>query len=114
MPSRPWRHGSASLKMRHEFARNLSVSDWRWKLRLFASADLVGSTAYKATQRTSATPDWAALFREFFRDFPTFVKDLYSSLPPKHKECAEQLKPWKFLGDEILFVAELKNCYEAL
>ena len=106
--------GSASPRMRHKFVRNLSVTDWRWKLRLFASADIVGSTAYKASQPSSATPDWASVFREFFREFPVFVENHYSKLPEKHTSCAETLKPWKFLGDEILFVAELKSCNEAL
>ena len=90
------------------------MSDWRWKLRLFASADLVGSTAFKATQSASPTPDWPATFREFFRDFPAFLETRYAALSAAHRRCEQFLKPWKFLGDEILFVVELKGWHEAL
>jgi hypothetical protein len=90
-----------------------SVPDenWRWKLRLFASADLVGSTAYKVSQSKNKTPNWASTFREFFHDFPRWLENIYSKLPTsKHGECPkEKLKPWKFLGDECLFEVELKN-----
>jgi hypothetical protein len=100
--------------MQHESEKNPSASDLRWKLRLFASADLVGSTAYKASQATNKTPDWASTFREFFRDFPLFLDGQYSQLPEKFIVPKERLEPWKFLGDEILFVVELKCCLEAL
>lgn len=79
---------------------------WRWKLRLFASADLVGSTAFKAAHGDSR---WAATFKEFFSDFPQFAEAAYADLPPKLLGCAERLKPWKFSGDEILFWVELRS-----
>lgn len=79
---------------------------WRWKLRLFTSADLVGSTAFKAARGDSC---WAATFKEFFSGFPQFVEAAYADLSPKLPECAERLKPWKFSGDEILFWVELRN-----
>jgi hypothetical protein len=83
---------------------------WRWKLRLFASADLVGSTAFKAQQTNTRSPDWVPTFTEFFRDFPAEVQAQYATLPTLPAHCgvvAEQLRPWKFLGDEILFWVEL-------
>ncbi len=82
---------------------------WRWKLRLFASADLVGSTAYKVNQSRNKTPDWASTFREFFNDFPAYLLKQYEALPSsKHGKCPKTaLKPWKFLGDECLFETEL-------
>lgn len=79
---------------------------WRWKLRLFASADLVGSTAFKAMH---GGVNWAATFKEFFSDFPQSVEAAYASLPEKLVACTERLKPWKFSGDEILFWAELRD-----
>jgi hypothetical protein len=88
---------------------------WRWKLRLFASADLVGSTAYKAGQGDKRSPEWVSTFTEFFRDFPDAVRTQYDKLP-KSKHCpkvSNQLSPWKFLGDEILFWVELQRHQDA-
>jgi hypothetical protein len=85
---------------------------WRWRLRLFASADLVGSTAYKAIQNSRESPDWVPTFTEFFQAFPDAVVQSYSTLPKHSSHCPEVgsvLKPWKFLGDEILFSVELQR-----
>ena len=88
-----------------------SESDpWQWKMRLFASADLVGSTAYKASQWDKRIPDWATTFRDFFDKFPGFVEKKYDSLPNFDHGFARpdrRLTPWKFLGDEALFVVDL-------
>jgi hypothetical protein len=84
------------------------ATDWTWKLRLFASADLVGSTAYKQA-KSEVTQEWAGTFKEFFRGFPGAVKAAYDRVPSKCPECAEQLSPWKFSGDEILFNTRLTN-----
>ncbi len=100
--------------MQRESENNLSKSDLGWKLRLFASADLVGSTAYKATQAASKTPEWAVTFREFFRDLPLFIEEMYSQLPEKLPKPTHRFRPWKFLGDEILFEVILTCCHEAL
>jgi len=78
--------------------------DWKWKLRLFASADLVGSTAYK---QVKATAEWARTFREFFKDFPDAVESAYNNVPQKCSTCTQKLSPWKFSGDEILFNTQL-------
>lgn len=83
---------------------------WRWKLRLFASADLVGSTAFKAAHGDSR---WAPTFKEFFSGFPQFINASYANLPGKLADCDERLTPWKFSGDEILFWAELRNYQHA-
>ena len=90
--------------------------NWRWKLRLFASADLVGSTAYKAATSAKQVPTWASTFIGFFRDFPDFVDSQYAKVttkPSKLPNCENRLKPWKFLGDEILFTVELTNHTQA-
>jgi hypothetical protein len=89
------------------------VADWRWKLRLFVSADLVGSTAYKSNT-TADKPEWAATFKEFFRDFPVAVERAYSKEPQSSWNCLEHLAPWKFSGDEILFWVELHDYRESI
>jgi hypothetical protein len=84
------------------------MPDWEWKLRLFASADLVGSTAYK--QSKADTPQhWAPTFKEFFRSFPAAVETAYGQLPIKCPACQDKLVPWKFSGDEILFHTTLED-----
>lgn len=85
----------------------------RWRLRLFLSVDLVGSTALKARDE-----HWLTLFKTFFREFPVNVSAAY-----RHAEIAELIErtglpppsppsPWKFAGDEILFEATLENHLE--
>ena len=92
-----------------------STSDpWRWKLRLFASVDLVGATAYKASKSPEGSPAWVATFTGFFEEFPGAIQSQYSNLPQHPTHCTtteERLRPWKFLGDEILFTVVL-NRYE--
>jgi len=90
-----------------------SMPDWSWKLRFFASADLVGSTAYKQS-KSGSTQEWARTFKEFFRSFPETVAAAYSRVPDKCPKCNERLLPWKFSGDEILFNAQLLNHHEVL
>lgn len=84
------------------------MPDWRWKLRLFTSADLVGSTAYK--QSKSASPaEWAATFKGFFNEYPAAVSDGYAAVPERCPRCEQKLAPWKFSGDEILFHVEVND-----
>jgi hypothetical protein len=67
-----------------------SSDAWRWKLRLLASADLVGSTAFKVPR---AGAHLAPTFREFFVDFPSFVDAQYASLPPRISAPPVRLQP---------------------
>jgi hypothetical protein len=96
--------------MQRESAEIQSAQDdpWRWKLRLFVSTDLVGSTAFKAS---SAQKSWAPTFKEFFRDFPPTLNAGYDLIPSQFKQPAGRLATWKFSGDEILFWVEL-SCHE--
>jgi len=72
----------------------------------------VGSTAYKAATSDRQVPTWASTFIGFFRDFPEFVDGQYAKVTAgasKLPGCQHRLKPWKFLGDEILFTVELTD-----
>ncbi|MGR3760730.1 hypothetical protein ACUXV3_11460 [Roseobacteraceae bacterium NS-SX3] len=82
----------------------LKVPDYR--IRLFLSVDLTGSTAFKSKNDRSR---WRAAFRDFYGRFPRSFEDSFS------KKCTEiggmsqeekDAKPhvWKTIGDEILFV----------
>ncbi len=85
------------------------MSEWNWKLRLFLSADLVGSTAFKSSKVDRYAPEWAPTFKDFFRDFPPAVNAAYQRVPQGCQACEERLTPWKFSGDEILFWVQLNN-----
>lgn len=78
------------------------------------SADLVGSTAYKASNEHDKprdgklSPPWVDDFRQFYKDFPIKVEEAYKQLIPSSDPCNEPLKDsyprvWKTIGDEIVF-----------
>ncbi|MGZ0175142.1 MAG: hypothetical protein ACKVHE_37085, partial [Planctomycetales bacterium] len=85
------------------------MSDWAWELRLFCSAGIVGSTAFKAQNSPSKRPEWASTFSEFFRFFPQAVDAAYEKLPVGFHKPAAALQAWKFVGDEILFSVAITN-----
>ncbi|MBC8290294.1 MAG: hypothetical protein H8E37_08250, partial [Planctomycetes bacterium] len=87
--------------------------DWNWELRLFCSADIVGSMAFKATTPETRT-EWASTFSEFFHFFPQRVAAAYANLPVGFVECSSLLEPWKFSGDEILFSCPVQNHRECV
>jgi hypothetical protein len=98
--------------------RSDSDDSLAWKLRLFLSADLVGSTAYKASQSRGSPEEglpqeWASTFKEFFHEFPSAIEANYAQLPKGCVPCKLRIKPWKFLGDEILFWVQLASHKEA-
>lgn len=75
-------------------------------LRLFLSADLAGSTAFKQ----SGEPDeWQKFFRNFYRQLPAYIirHAVRRALP------ANQLKVWKLIGDEIVFSTQLTRWNQA-
>ncbi|MDB6133874.1 MAG: hypothetical protein JWM59_2117 [Verrucomicrobiales bacterium] len=72
-------------------------------LRLFLSADLAGSTAFK--QNCSAN-EWQNFFGEFYRQLPAYVD-------PKFGPNESRLSLWKTIGDEIVFSAGLATSGDA-
>jgi len=92
--------------------------DFAWKLRLFLSVDLIGSTAYK---HQIGDADWCVTFLDFYRDYPYRVKQAYTKLPDwatSFLDTSETKIPvprlWKLLGDEILFFVELSDYRETV
>jgi hypothetical protein len=89
---------------------------YRFRYRIFASADIIGSTAFKSGQAKQGEP-WAHVFRGFFDEFPKVLAAEFDRLDEllipgaKPSACMEV---WKFAGDEILFVAELVRHEEAV
>lgn len=93
--------------------------DIPWRLRVFFSVDLIGSTAYKSGKTKVSKGDelsasWAEDIKGFLTDFPKRVKAAYSNLPELVDLPTEKLQVWKFSGDEILFCAELHGFRESL
>lgn len=83
---------------------------WKWKLRAFFSADVIGSTAYKYSEVGAlGNPQWASTFTEFYKEFPVAVERGYANVPESVPDCEAQIEPWKFSGDEILFHVQLAN-----
>lgn len=75
-------------------------------LRLFLSADLAGSTAYK---QNTPPYEWQQFFRSFYRQLPARVIH-------QAEACGapgDLLKVWKLIGDEVVFSRLLTGEQEA-
>jgi hypothetical protein len=89
-----------------------------WKYRVFASVDLVGSTEYKS--RAGDSKLWIETFENFFDEFPTTLNRLVADLAGrKDVNLREEAVPgkwfiWKFVGDEILFFADITRHEQVL
>lgn len=75
-------------------------------MRLFLSADLAGSTAYK---QNSPPEQWQRFFRSFYQEFPALVVRHSLSLGL----AEDSLAVWKLIGDEVVFSRELRHWEEA-
>ncbi|WP_197058924.1 hypothetical protein [Paracoccus sanguinis] len=86
-------------------------------MRLFLSADLVGSTAFKGESKFSSSgetdpfPRWVAPFRTFYQEFPRFLDKSYKDCCRQDYEKLEPSRPklWKTIGDEIIFCTRVLN-----
>nr|BDD45679.1 hypothetical protein 2 [bacterium] len=65
-------------------------------LLLFLSFDVVGSTAYK--QRHYNDKDWVQTFKDFFKYLKSAFDEDFGQ---------DQVKPFKYLGDELILVVDL-------
>ena len=83
--------------------------------RLFLSADIAGSTAYKQRKMVSDVETWPSVFIKFFQGLPGYFKD---SLATRSEEMrreestfSEASAPvlWKAIGDEIVFWQDVKH-----
>lgn len=84
-----------------------------YRVRLFLSVDLTGSTAFK--HNTANTLIWIKAFKSFYQQFPSMLIKNYRSIatPTRHISAAEKKdghpKLWKTVGDEILFCCTLTS-----
>ena len=87
-----------------------------YRVRLFLSVDLVGSTAYKS-RSDDRNLSWLKAFQKFYSEFPalftaefTRSREARRHLDGDITECGP--KVWKTIGDEILFVNRVDTVVE--
>lgn len=84
-----------------------------YRVRLFLSVDLSGSTAFKNSEageeRERASPKWVTTFETFYRDFPAKFRTNYASIknPQSGNDGCPSL--WKAVGDELIFCGRVNN-----
>ncbi|MEM9717172.1 MAG: hypothetical protein AAF826_11710, partial [Pseudomonadota bacterium] len=79
-----------------------------YRVRLFLSIDLSGSTAFKNSKEgqdrsEGATPYWVGVFQNFYSDFPSLFASHFERL--KNSSVGSDFCPklWKAVGDELVF-----------
>jgi class 3 adenylate cyclase len=81
--------------------------------RLFLSADIAGSTAYKQKHLDTHTAEWPSVFIKFFLGLPGHfnaeAQDLVEKVRRSPYEPAPEPVMWKAIGDEVVFWQEVKN-----
>lgn len=86
------------------------MADWgeflRPQLRLFLSADVQDSTAFKQQAEAEKPYPWQNFFLGFFRDFPSRVERSFA-------DNGLSVDLWKLLGDEVVFSLELRDSAHA-
>lgn len=85
----------------------------QFRVRLFLSVDLSGSTAFKNSHdgevREHASPKWVTTFETFYRDFPAKFRSAYTGMktPQSGNDVCPDL--WKAVGDELVFCGRVNN-----
>jgi hypothetical protein len=85
-----------------------------YRVRLFLSVDLSGSTAFKNSKEgekieQGATPKWVSVFQHFYSDFPARYRTNFQklvSVAVGDDGCPEI---WKAVGDELVFCGCVSN-----
>lgn len=85
-----------------------------YRVRLFLSVDLTGSTAYKHDK--SNRFEWIKVFQKFYGDFPKTLTNFYKDIGQKANLSSEEIndgipKLWKTVGDEILFCCRILSIH---
>jgi hypothetical protein len=92
-------------------------------LRVFLSADVVGSTAMKqrdtshgasnGRDRLLACTQWFAALQRFYIEMVRNVETVWSEFSNDSEACEEEIGPeprlWKTIGDEVLYSKDLTN-----
>jgi hypothetical protein len=79
------------------------------------SADVAGSTAYKAEADGlgSAEPGWLTVFSNFYANFPIMLMG-QTAVEMMDEESLPEISVWKALGDELIMTAKIESAEEAM
>lgn len=85
-----------------------------YRVRLFLSVDLSGSTAFKNSdsgevRHDGAAPKWVTVFQQFYTDFPALFRDEYHQQTNGTVGNDGCPKLWKAVGDELVFCGRISN-----
>lgn len=85
-----------------------------YRVRLFLSVDLTGSTAFKHSK--SSPLEWLKAFQQFYGTFPRKLSEFYQQIGQSAGLSNEELesgspKLWKTVGDEILFCCKIESVH---
>lgn len=85
-----------------------------YRVRLFLSVDLTGSTAYKHSHKNPLA--WIKSFQKFYGDFPRILLQTYQKVGKSIKLNKAEIddgspKLWKTVGDEILFCCRIMSIH---
>lgn len=89
----------------------------QYRVRLFLSVDLAGSTAFKNKQENPI--DWVPKFKDFYSSFSDTFSAKYEAFCSRHTEKCDEFrselpKLWKTVGDEVIFVNRVTSAAQAL
>lgn len=92
------------------------VSPADYRVRLFLSADLSGSTAYKNSpaglERQDGVPTWVSAFQNFYVEFPSLLEDIYARKQVGTVTGGRCPQLWKAIGDELVFCGRVYSRVE--
>lgn len=85
-----------------------------YRVRLFLSVDLSGSTAYKNSssgerRHKGSAPRWVTVFQQFYSDFPAFFGREFQKQTNGSVGDDGCPKLWKAVGDELVFCGVISN-----
>ncbi len=89
----------------------------KYRVRLFLSVDLTGSTAFKNKQKNPR--DWLPHFEDFYSNFKdSFTAKFAGICSENQNQCKEfqsaTPKLWKTIGDELIFVNRVDSCAQII
>lgn len=85
-----------------------------YRVRLFLSVDLSGSTAFKNSKigedrQEMASPKWVTVFQRFYTGFPSSYQTIYQRQTNSAVGANGCPTIWKAIGDELVFCGLVSN-----
>lgn len=86
-----------------------------YRVRLYMSVDLIGSTAFKAAEQGRKVAEnglssvWSTETRNFYRRFPELLHKEFDKVASGDGHATSPPRLWKTIGDEIVFCCRVVN-----